>query len=166
MRVVNLLLTTALLATLGMLSSAAQAAEKGAIKLTSIAQTEVAESDTSGKKTFKRTPADKVVPGTEVIYTTTFENVSDKPVGSIVINNPIPNDSEYKSGSAYGKNCEILFSVDGGKTYGRAVELKVKGTNGKSRNALPREYTNIRWTYKGKLAAGKSGEAGFRATVK
>ena len=166
MRIVNLLLTTTLFALLGSLSSGVLAADQGAIKLTSIAQTEVEVVAKGGKKTLKRTPAEKVVPGTEVIYTTTFENIIDKPAGHIVIDNPIPNDSEYKAGSAFGKNCEILFSVDGGKTFGHAEELKIKGTDGKSRNALPKEYTNIRWTYKGQLAARKSGEVGFRAIIK
>ena len=166
MRIVNLLLTTTLLALLGSLSSVAQAADQGAIKLTSIAQTEEVTVGKGGKKTFKRIPAEKVVPGTDVVYTTTFENISGKPAGHIVIDNPIPNDSEYKAGSAFGKNCEILFSVDGGKKFGHAEELKVKGADGKNRTALPKEYTHIRWTYKGQLAAKKSGEVGFRATIK
>jgi uncharacterized repeat protein (TIGR01451 family) len=166
MRIINLILTSALLVLLGSFSSGAQAAEKGAIKLTSIAQTEVEVTNDKGKKTLKRTSVEKAVPGTEVIYTTTFENIIDKPAEHIVIDNPIPNDSEYKAGSAFGKNCEILFSVDGGKKFGHAEDLKVKGEDGKSRTALPREYTNIRWTYKGQLATKKSGEVGFRAVVK
>jgi uncharacterized repeat protein (TIGR01451 family) len=165
MRIFNLLLTTTLLALLGSFSSSAQAAGD-AIKATSIAQIEVEVVGKDGKKTFKRTPVDKAVPGTEVIYTNTFENVGNKPAGDIVINNPIPNDSEYKAGSAFGKNCEILFSVDGGKKFGHAEELKIKDADGKERTAMAKEYTHIRWTYKGQLAAGKSGEVGFRATIK
>lgn len=165
MRIVNLLLTASLLALLGSFSSGAMAAE-GAIKVTSIAQTEVEVTDKKGKKTLQRTPVAKAVPGTEVIYTTTFENTSSKPAGNISINNPIPNDTEYKAGSAFGKNCEILFSADGGKTFGHAEELKIKDAAGKDRVALPREYTHIRWNYKTQLAPGKSGEVGFRTVIK
>jgi uncharacterized repeat protein (TIGR01451 family) len=165
MRIFNLLLTTTLLALLGSFSSGAQAAD-GAIKVTSIAQIEVEVVGQDGKKTLKRTPPDKAIPGTEVIYTTTFENIIKKSVGNIVIDNPIPNDSEYKAGSAFGKDCDILFSVDGGKTFGHAEELKIKDADGKERTPLAKEYTNLRWTYKGQLAAGKSGEVGFRATIK
>lgn len=165
MRMFNLLLTTILLAMLGSFSLGAQAAD-GAIKLTSIAQVEVEVIDQKGKKTLKRTPVDKAVPGTEVIYTTTFENIGNKSASDIVINNPLPNDSEYKAGSAFGKDSEILFAVDGGKKFGHAEELKIKGADGKERIALPKEYTHIRWTYKGQLAAGKSGEVGFRTVVK
>lgn len=165
MRIFNLLPTFTLLALLGSFSFSASAAE-GAIKVSSIAQTEVEVTDKKGKKTIKRTPVDTAVPGTEVIYTTTFENTSSKPAGNITINNPIPDHTEYKGGSAFGKNCEILFSADNGKTFGHAEELKIIGADGKERTALPREYTNIRWNYKAQLAPGKSGEVGFRAAIK
>lgn len=165
MQIINLILTSALLALLVSFSSATQAADEGAIKLTSIAQTEVEVTNDKGKKTLKRTPVEKAVPGTEVIYTTTFENTIKKTASNIVINNPIPNDTEYKAGSAFGKNCEILFSVDG-KKFGHAEDLKIKDAAGKEHTALPKEYTHIRWTYKGQLAPGKTGEVGFRAVVR
>lgn len=165
MSIINLLLTTALFALLGNFSPSAHA-DDGAIKVTSIAQTEVAVTDKKGKKTVKRTPVDKAVPGTEVIYTTTFENTIKKAAGNISIDNPIPDNTEYVGGSAFGKDCEILFSVDGGKTFGHAEDLKIKDADGKERTALPREYTHIRWNYKTQLAPGKSGEVGFRTVIK
>ena len=165
MRISHLLFATTLFVALGSFSLGAQA-DDGAIKVTSIAQVEVEVLGKDGKKTLKRIPVEKAVPGTEVIYTTTFENLIDKAVGNVVINNPIPNDTEYQAGSAFGKDCEIVFSVDGGNKFGHAEELKVKGDDGKERTALPKEYTHIRWTYKGQLAAGKSGEVGFRAVIK
>ena len=165
MRFTNFLFTAALLALLGSFSQAALA-DNGAIKVTSIAQVEIETIDRKGKKTIKRAPVTKAVPGSEVIYTTTFESTLKKPADNINISNPIPNDSEYKGGSAFGKDCEILFSADGGKTFGHAEQLKTKGADGKERAALPREYTHIRWNYKKQLAPGKSGEVGFRAVVK
>lgn len=165
MHISRLFLITTLLALLGSFSSVAQAAG-AAVKLTSIAQVEVEAIGKDGKKVLKRGPVEKAVPGTEVIYTTTFENIIKKPVSDIVIDNPIPNASEYKAGSAFGKDCEILFSADGGKKFGHAEELTVKDADGKEHTALAKEYTHIRWTYKGQLAAGKSGEVGFRAAIK
>jgi uncharacterized repeat protein (TIGR01451 family) len=159
------LFTAALLALLGSFSSSALAAD-GAIKLTSIAQTEVEVTGKDGKKTRQRTPVTTALPGTAVIYTTTFENTTKKPADGIVINNPVPNDSEYVGGSAFGQDCEILFSADGGKKFGHAEELKIKDAKGKERTALAKEYTHIRWKYKKQLASGKSGEVGFRATIK
>jgi uncharacterized repeat protein (TIGR01451 family) len=165
MRISHLLLAISLLVAFGGFSVSCMAADS-AIRLTNIAEIEIEVVSKDGTKTLKRTAVQKAVPATVVIYTTTFENVTDKPVGNIVINNPIPNDSEYKAGSAFGKDCEILFSADGGKTFAKAENLKVKGVDGKERMALPREYTHIRWTYTGQLMAGRSGEVGFRTVIK
>lgn len=166
MRIIKLLLTTTLLSLSGMYSSASAAADQGAIKVTSIAQMEVEVIGKNGKKTLKRTPVEKAVPGSEVIFSTTFKNIIDKPAGDIVINNPVPKDTEYKSGSAYGKDCEILFSVDGGKNFAHAEELTISGKDGKKRQALPKEYTHIRWNHTIPLPPGKTGEVGFRAVIK
>jgi uncharacterized repeat protein (TIGR01451 family) len=164
MRMTNLILSTTLITLLGSLSLAAHAAD-GAIKVKSIAQLEVEVVGKDGKKSLERTPVEKAVPGTEVIFTNSFENISTKAASDIVINNPIPNSTTYKAGSAFGQDCEILFSVDGGKSFGVAESLKVKAEDGTEHNALPKEYTNIRWSYKKQLPAGKTGEVGFRATI-
>lgn len=153
----------ALLAGLSGVSLGAQAAT-GAIKVTSIVETDV-EVLKAGKKELKRVPVTKAVPGTEVIFTTRFENVSEKPATGVTINNPIAKEVEYKAGSAFGADCEITFSADEGKTFAAAESLKVKAAEGE-RNALPKEYTNVRWLYKGQLAAGKASEVGFRAVIK
>lgn len=165
MRISRLLLISALLALLGGVSLSARAADD-AIKLTSIAQVEVEVTGKDGKKTFALAPVEKAVPGTEVIYTTTFENRINKAASNIVISNPIPEHTKYTAGSAFGKDCEILFSADGGKSFAAAEKLKIKDANGVERTALPKEYTDIRWIYKGQLAPGKSGEVGFRSVIK
>jgi len=134
------------------------------IKVSSLAEVEV-EVVESGKKIIRRGTPDKAVPGTEVIFTDTFENVSDKAAGDIVINNPIPENMKYKGGSAFCTNCAIVFSADGGKTFDVAENLKLRGADGKLHTALPGQYTHIRWSYQGQLAAGKSGEVGFRAVI-
>ena len=163
MRIFNLLFTTLFALLVGLPSPASAAGD--AIKVTSIAQMEVEVTDKSGKKLLTRTPVDKAVPGNEVIFTTTFKNINNIPVNNIVINNPIPKDTEYKAGSAFGKNCEILFSVDG-NVFAYAEDLMVKGDDGRQRIALPKEYTHIRWNYTAPLAVGKSAEVGFRAVIK
>jgi uncharacterized repeat protein (TIGR01451 family) len=165
MRIVYKLLAALVSLTLGGVTPASQAAD-GAIHLSSRAQIERDIVDKDGNKTRQRLPVQKAVPATEVIYTTTFENITDKAVGNIVINNPLPNDSEYLAGSATGKDCEIVFSVDSGKSFAAVGRLKVKGVDGKERIALPKEYTHIRWTYQRQLMAGQSGEVGFRTVIK
>lgn len=148
------------------LSVHAAPAAPGAVEVKSIAEVEVEVVNYKGKKELKRQPVEKAVPGTEVIYTTTFKNLIAKPVGNIAITNPVPNDTVYKGGSAVGTNTDITFSVDGGKTWGTPDKLKLKGKDGKERIALPAEMTHIRWTYRGELPVGKTGEVSFRAAIK
>jgi len=137
----------------------------GGIEVKSTAEREVAVVN-NGKKELKRAPVDKAVPGDVIIYTTTFKNLSGKPAGNIVINNPLPNDSVYQSGSASGANTVITFSVDGGKTFAAPGQLSVKTADGKTRPALATDYTHIRWAYQGELGVNKAGAVSFRAAIK
>ena len=140
-------------------------AEMGDIKVTSIAEVEV-EVVNNGKKEIKRASPDRALPGAEVIFTNTFKNIGGKSASGIIINNQIPEHTEYKAGSAFGKNCSIIFSVDGGKVFDAAENLKIRGADGKKHTAMPMQYTHIRWHYEGQLLAGRSGEVGFRAEIK
>ena len=140
-------------------------AASASIELKSTAEREITV-EKNGKQETHRIPVDKAVPGDEIIYTTTFKNMLNKPAGDIAITNPVPNDSLYKGDSATGKNMVIIFSVDGGQTYAAPDKLIVKGADGKMRPALAADYTHLRWTYQGMLGAGKSGEVNFRAVIK
>ncbi|MEQ1661548.1 MAG: hypothetical protein ABL877_02505 [Thiobacillus sp.] len=140
-------------------------AAPGAVEVKSIAEVEVEVVNAKGKKELKRQPVEKAVPGTEVIYTTTFKNLVTKPVGNIALTNPIPNNTTYKAGSASGVNTDITYSLNG-KDYAPLDALKVKGKDGKERAALPAEISHIRWTYRGDLPVGKTGEISFRTVIK
>ena len=137
----------------------------GAIEVISIAEQEITTVN-NGKKEIKRIPVSKAVPGDAIIYTTTFKNLIKKPAANIVITNPVPNDSVYQGGSGSGANTDITFSIDGGKQYAAPDKLIVKTKEGKTRPALPADYTHIRWAYKGELGVGQSGEVSFRAVIK
>lgn len=140
-------------------------AAPGAVEVKSIAEVEVEVVNAKGKKVLKRQPVEKAVPGTEVIYTTTFKNLINKPVGNIALTNPVPDNTTYKAGSATGVNTDITYSLNG-KDYAPLGSLKVKDKDGKTRDALPAEITHIRWTYRGDLPVGKTGEISFRAAIK
>lgn len=149
---------------LGAMLSAAQAQQAGSIELKNIAEIEIEVRDAQGKIERKRAAVAKAVPGTEVIYTTTFKNIGTRPAANIVINNPVPANTTLVAGSVYGANTEISYSVDS-KTFATPDKLKVKDKDGKEITATAADYTAIRWTFKGDLAAGKTAEAGFRAVI-
>ena len=161
LRFIPVLCTAVLLAVFHIPAHAAP----GALELKSLAEKEITVVK-NGKKEIKRVVVEKALPQDEIIYTTTFKNLINKPAGDIVITNPVPNDSVYKGGSAAGSNTVITFSVDGGKQFASADKLTVKTIEDKIRPALPSDYTHIRWTYQGELGVGKSGAVSFRTAIK
>ena len=142
----------------------ATAQESGHLNVTTIVQKEQVTIDDAGKRTTRLVDATKVVPGDEVIYTVTFSNISDVPAENVVITNPLPEQLTYVDGSAFGPGAEIVFSVDGGKTFGRAGELTVS-EDGVPRSATAQDFTHIRWVMATDIAAGSQGMSQFRARL-
>lgn len=158
--------TSILLITALMFASSATAQEaQGRISLAAVAEVEVAVEKPNGEVELKRVPADKVVPGDDVIYTITATNVSDQPVADVVITDPIPKHTVYKDGSAFGDGTAITFSVDRGKTFDAAAKLVVRDADGKTRPAAPADYTHVRWQFTQALAPGASHSVRFHATL-
>ena len=122
-----------------------------------------------GEKVIKRVAAANVDPGDVIFYTLNFVNSGDEAATSAVIDDPIPNGTVYLPGSAFGKDAEITFSIDNGKSFKKPSLLvyELKGANGakEKRTASPEEYTNIRWVI-GKIDAGAKGTVGFQVRIK
>jgi uncharacterized repeat protein (TIGR01451 family) len=137
-----------------------------AIEVSSIVELEVVSLDKQGNEIIKRIPAEKVTPGSEVIYTTRFKHNGAEPAADIVISNPIPEHTIYKLGSAKGEGTEMHYSVDGGKSFHHPDQLTVVEQGGSNRLAQAKDYTDIRWTYKGKLQPGDEGAVEFRVVLK
>ena len=152
-------------ASLAILTTTAIAAQQGHLKVTSKVQKMIVVTDNEGKKAYKFLPAAKVLPGETVQYNTFYENVGNQPADNINIVNPIPKHLVYLPNSANGKNTSILFSVDGGKHYGKAGTLKVRGSDGKLYPAKPANYTHIKWQYLGSLAPRNKHAVAFRARL-
>lgn len=97
-----------------------------------------------GKET-KWVKATKVVPGTKVRYVNTVSNNGSEIATNLVITNAVPKHMNYVGSSAKcGKQCSILYSIDG-KNFDLPANLTVVD-KGKKRVALPSEYSAIRWT--------------------
>ncbi len=151
---------------LSLLFSVNAFAENGKIMLTNKVFKQVINTDKQGNTTYDYIGPGTALPGDVMMYTITFQNIGDSPAEGIVINNPVPNNSEYRVGSAMGKNTEIVFSIDGGKNFGNPEELVVKDKNGKQWTAKPESYTHIRWVYNRPLPPGEKGEVSFKTKIK
>jgi uncharacterized repeat protein (TIGR01451 family) len=111
-------------------------------------------------------PADDLTPGDELVITVTFLNTTQHALDGVRITQPIPPSMRYVQGSGVGPGSQVLYSVDGGATYGQPNELGVVTAEGIRRVASPGEYTHVRWLIKAPLAAGARAFVRFRATVR
>jgi uncharacterized repeat protein (TIGR01451 family) len=140
--------------------------EKGHIMLKNIAQMEKVVINDKGEQEAVRVPAATVVPGDEVIYTISYENISDHVAESVVITDPVPENTFYVADSAKGEGTDITFSIDNGITYDKPEKLVMVLNDGTSVKAEPSEYSNIRWTIMNDLQPGESGDVSFRVEIK
>jgi uncharacterized repeat protein (TIGR01451 family) len=147
------------------LSLQAAAQEQGHLNVTTTVQKQEVTVNDSGEAETRLVAADTVVPGESVVYTITFQNISDEPAANVVITNPISEDLTYVNGSAFGPGTVIQFSTDGGQNFAAADELTVID-DGVSRPAGPDDFTHIRWVMQNELAVGAQGTARFTAVLK
>ena len=160
----NLLLKIALIFGLT-ISPLAAMAENGPIKFTNTVMKEVIEKNDKGEELTSYVEPATAVPGNTMMYTITFENIGDKSVSNIVINDPLPNNSKYIANSAEGKNTTITFSADGEK-FDVPSKIKLKDASGKIWTASADKYTHIRWTYKKNLQPGEIGKVTFKTKIR
>jgi uncharacterized repeat protein (TIGR01451 family) len=146
---------------------AAQVADAGArgdIEVTTIVEKIVETQPGGGRPDL--VPLDVENTGDEVVCTVAFENKSSRSVDNVRITNPIPPRMRYLENSAFGPGADVLYSVDGGRTYGKPSELVVATEDGISHVASASDYTHIRWLLKAPLEAGAKGFARFRAVLR
>lgn len=146
-----------------MVDARAIAADARCISLESKAEIEQEVVNEKGEKTLKRVEANKVVPGTEVIWTVTAANTCQRPSENVTINNPVPKHMALVPNSVTGAGADITYSLDG-KAFATPDQLTVT-ENGAARKARADEYRHIRWVFKNPLAAGARATASFRAVL-
>lgn len=139
--------------------------QPGHIKLQAVGLQEKVTVEKDGSKHTDIVPADHVLPGTEVIWNLNYEIIGNDPVTNAVIVDPIPAHMDYVMGSASGDKATVTFSVDGGKTFDAPEKLQVKNADGTLRDALPKDYTTVRWIINGTLAPGAKGTVTFHAIL-
>ena len=136
---------------------------QGCILLKSTAEIAKEVVDAKGVKTVTMVPAEKVIPGVEVTWTVTANNICKQPSDKVTINNAVPAHMTYVASSASGPGADITYSLDG-KTFGKPDQLTV-AENGATRTAHADEYKHIRWVFTDSLQPGATAQARFRAVL-
>jgi uncharacterized repeat protein (TIGR01451 family) len=162
----HIVLRTALLAlSLSIGATAlAQTADRGCIELKTVAEVEETYVDANGNAATRLTPAAKVVPGDEVVWTIVANNVCTTPAGDVAITNPVPEHMRYVGNSAFGPGANIEFSIDG-SAFGSADSLTVAEADGSRRAARADEYSVIRWALPRPMGPSESLVVRYRAVV-
>jgi uncharacterized repeat protein (TIGR01451 family) len=136
-----------------------------AIKVKVLAEIETNVS-VADRASVKLGPADRVVPGDQIIYTVEIRNTGALPVNEPTVVYPVPEHMQYIADSASGPGAQVAFSIDGGHSFDQPQNLTVTGSSGHTRPAGVEDYTTIRWQLKNRLNAHSVAYARFRAIVK
>lgn len=119
-----------------------------------------------GRDIVRLAPADRVVPGDQVVYTLEIRNPGRTAVRNPIVTYAVPSHMVYVADSATGPGAEVRYSIDDGHFFDRPENLQVSDADGHSRPAKPDEYTHIRWQLKNTLKSKSVAFARFRAAVK
>ncbi len=121
--------------------------------------------DNSGFQ-LEMTGSQQVFADNRLLYTVSFQNTGfTSSSGDIDITSPVPPRTVYIPDSAHGENCDILFSADGGNSWGAAGQIEVKTTDGNWRTATARDYTHIKWLYRPQLRPTEIQQVSFQVVM-
>jgi uncharacterized repeat protein (TIGR01451 family) len=120
---------------------------KGNISVRAIAEVETKITQ-NGREVSKLVPADRVVPGDEIIYTLEIHNAGAMALPPPTVDYPVPEHMRYVADSASGPGADIRYSIDGGQTFDRPENLKIVDGQGVKHPAAAELYTHIRWQLK------------------
>jgi uncharacterized repeat protein (TIGR01451 family) len=110
------------------------------VVLTYKAEKKVMETVDNKQKVTYQATGKSVKPGDILRYTVTAKN-SNRPVKNLTLTQPIPKGTKYIKNSATPLvGAELLFSIDGGKTYTAKPMVDNK-------EAPAAAYTNVRWKF-------------------
>jgi uncharacterized repeat protein (TIGR01451 family) len=101
-----------------------------------------------------------VKPGDIIKYTVIAKNNSHCPLKNLILKQPIPRGTNYRPDSATASDgAELLFSIDGGKTFSTQPTI---GTE----PAPPTAYNYLRWKFWGKMEINAQVKTTYELQVK
>jgi uncharacterized repeat protein (TIGR01451 family) len=101
-----------------------------------------------------------VKPGDVIKYTVIAKNNGRCPLKNLILKQPIPRGTNYRQDSATASDgAELLFSIDGGKTFW------AKPTIG-TQPAPPTAYNYLRWKFRGMMETNVQVKTTYELEVK
>jgi uncharacterized repeat protein (TIGR01451 family) len=101
-----------------------------------------------------------VKPGDIIKYTVIARNNSRCPLKNLILKQPIPRGTNYLKDSALSiDGAQLLFSIDGGKTFSAKPKI---GTQ----EAPPTDYNYLRWKFMGPISTNAQVQTTYKLQVK
>jgi uncharacterized repeat protein (TIGR01451 family) len=112
------------------------------------------------KKGFKLVPITKANPGDVIVYSIAANNISNKPINKLVLNQKIRPGTTYVLNSATPvKGANLTFSTDGGRSYTAQPLFNKKP-------APASNYTNVRWAFTSSVAPQSQSKLSYEVRVR
>ncbi|WP_299408360.1 hypothetical protein [Acaryochloris sp. IP29b_bin.148] len=108
-----------------------------------------------------------VQPGDVIRYTLNSENGGDNPANSLVVTQPVPEQTAYLADSARANGAALTYSIDGGETYSAQPMIEETQPDGSVKMVpAPAEmYSHVRWDYSETLQPMAQVQAVYEVTV-
>lgn len=137
--------------------------EPAPVEIKAVAEVREQVQTADGRTIWRFKPATELQQGDEVFFTLHIRNTTAIVAPDVTVTWPVPANTVYVRGSATGPSAEVSYSVDGGRTFGRGAQLRVRDATGDERSATEGDYTHIRWRLRYPLAPQAVALARFRA---
>ncbi len=151
---------------LGQLFASKPAAEQQTLQL----QLSAAKRMQSNGKTTWQEAGTKITatPGDVLRYTLKGANNGKRPLSNLVLTQPVPAGMVYQLNSASNPGGQLVYSIDGGKSYVAKPMVSVALPNGKTemRPAPAEAYTHLRWQLSQTLSAGNRVDLSYEVRVR
>ena len=138
------------------------AASKG-VRLDALLEKIVESKGSDGAAHYDLAPGVVSAGGEQFVLTLRFTNTTGTTVDGVRITSAIPAGLRYVAGSATGPGGRVLFSVDGGRTFGTEQELSARAAGPEPGSAEQTVYTHVRWVLEAPLEVAATGFVRLRA---
>lgn len=103
--------------------------------------------------------ADRLKSGDRVIFVVNWKTDGAQPFTFV---NPVPGTIAFQRSAEDRED----VSIDGGKSWGKLANLRVREADGSIRHATPDDVTTLRWRVPVQLAAAGTGQITYRGVVR
>jgi uncharacterized repeat protein (TIGR01451 family) len=140
-------------------ASVAQAAGSTAAKKPIVLQLSQAKK-IADKKGFKLVPVSTAKPGDVIVYSIAANNISNRAINRLVVNQKIRPGTTYILNSATPiPGANLTFSTDGGRTYTAQPLFNKKP-------APAGNYTNVRWSFTSSVAPKSQNKLSYEVRIR